>query len=37
MRFSREHRIISDPPLAKCLFGDTRMALVWLVLRVYVG
>ena len=31
------HRIIADPPIAKFLFSDTRMAIVWLVLRVYVG
>jgi thiosulfate dehydrogenase [quinone] large subunit len=32
-----KHRVIADPPLAKFLFSDTRMAIVWLVLRVYVG
>ena len=37
MKFTREHRIISDPPIAQLLFSDTRMALVWLVIRVYVG
>jgi thiosulfate dehydrogenase [quinone] large subunit len=31
------HTVIADPPLAKFLFSDTRMAIVWLVLRVYVG
>jgi len=31
------HRVIADPPLAKFLFSDTRMAIVWLILRVYVG
>lgn len=30
-------RIISDPPIAKFLFSDTRMALVWLAVRLYVG
>src|SRR5204863_479999 len=28
---------IADPPLARFLFSDTRMAVVWLVLRIYVG
>lgn len=28
---------IADPPLARFLFSDTRMAAVWLVVRVYVG
>ena len=31
------HTVIADPPLAKFLFSDTRMAVVWLILRVYVG
>src|SRR5205814_1644752 len=29
--------VIADPPLARFLFSDTRMAVVWLVLRIYVG
>ncbi|HXV27102.1 MAG TPA: DoxX family protein [Candidatus Paceibacterota bacterium] len=28
---------ISDPPFAKFVFGNTRTALLWLVVRVYVG
>ena len=35
--FLSRHTVIADPPLAKFLFSDTRMAVVWLVLRVYVG
>ena len=31
------HTVIEDPPLARFLFSDTRMAVVWLILRVYVG
>jgi thiosulfate dehydrogenase [quinone] large subunit len=31
------HTVIADPPLAKFLFSDTRMAIIWLVVRVYVG
>src|SRR2546429_7680803 len=31
------HTVIADPPLARFLFSDTRMAIVWLALRVYVG
>jgi thiosulfate dehydrogenase [quinone] large subunit len=26
-----------DPPAAKFLFGDTRMAWLWVILRVYIG
>ncbi len=29
--------VIADPPIARFLFSDTRMALVWLFVRVYVG
>jgi len=27
----------SDPPIAQFLFGDTRLAFLWLVIRVYIG
>ncbi len=30
-------RIVSNPPLARLLFDDTRFAIVWLVVRVLVG
>lgn len=29
--------VVADPPLARFLFSDTRMAVVWLLVRVYVG
>ena len=28
---------IADPPLARFLFSDTRMSVVWFVVRLYVG
>jgi thiosulfate dehydrogenase [quinone] large subunit len=28
---------VADPPLARFLFSDTRMAVVWFVVRLYVG
>ena len=28
---------VSEPPLARFLFADTRMAWLWLIVRVYVG
>ncbi|RIK42072.1 MAG: DoxX family protein [Chloroflexi bacterium] len=31
------HREIQDPPLARLLFSDTRMAWLWLIVRVYLG
>jgi thiosulfate dehydrogenase [quinone] large subunit len=33
----RSHTILEDPPIAKFLFGDTRLAWIWLPLRVYLG
>ena len=30
-------RVVADPPLARFLFADTRLAPLWLVIRVYVG
>lgn len=29
--------VIADPPLAKLLFSDTRLAPVWFIVRMYVG
>lgn len=29
--------VVADPPLARFLFSDTRMAPVWLLVRLYVG
>lgn len=34
---TRRGTIVQDPPLARFLFSDTRMAAVWLVVRVLVG
>ena len=28
---------IEDPPLARALFGDTRLAWIWAIVRIYVG
>ena len=30
-------RVVADPPLARLLFADTRLAPLWLVVRLYVG
>ena len=32
-----ERQVLQDPPVARFLFGDTRVAWVWLLLRLYVG
>jgi thiosulfate dehydrogenase [quinone] large subunit len=29
--------IVADPPIAKLLFSDTRLAPVWFIIRMYVG
>ncbi len=29
--------VVADPPIARFLFSDTRMAVVWLLVRIYVG
>ncbi len=34
---TRAGTIVQDPPLAQFLFGDTRFAVVWLILRVLLG
>ncbi|GIV96444.1 MAG: hypothetical protein KatS3mg057_1101 [Herpetosiphonaceae bacterium] len=35
--FNRPHRVIQDPPIARLLFSDTRVAWLWLVVRLYLG
>ncbi len=32
-----ERIVIQDPPIAKFLFGDTRLAWLWLPLRIWLG
>ena len=32
-----DHVVLEDPPLMRRLFGDTRFALLWLPLRLYLG
>ncbi len=34
---SQDVKTIQDPPIAQALFGSTRWAWIWLILRVYVG
>lgn len=34
---TRKGAPVQDPPLAKTLFGDVRMSVLWLVLRVWLG
>jgi thiosulfate dehydrogenase [quinone] large subunit len=34
---AHKNTVIADPPLARFLFSDTRMAVVWLIVRIYVG
>jgi thiosulfate dehydrogenase [quinone] large subunit len=37
MKTPSERFVVRDPPLAQFLFGDTRMAWLWLPLRLYLG
>lgn len=37
MKIPVRQRTISDPPIARLLFGDVRVAWLWLVVRVYLG
>lgn len=37
MALVKKSKIIGDPPVAQFLFGSPRMAIVWLLVRVYVG
>ena len=32
-----QNKVVNDPPFAKFLFTDTRMAWVWLFVRIWVG
>ena len=34
---TRQGTVVKDPPVANLLFNDTRMALVWLILRIWLG
>ncbi|HLZ47276.1 MAG TPA: DoxX family protein [Candidatus Limnocylindria bacterium] len=33
----RKDTVVADPPLARFLFSDTRMAPVWFLVRIFVG
>jgi thiosulfate dehydrogenase [quinone] large subunit len=33
----KNNRVVEDPPFAKFLFSDTRMSVVWTVVRVLIG
>lgn len=35
--FARPGREIEDPPFAKLLFANTKMAWLWMVVRIYLG
>lgn len=36
-RGGRDVRRLQDPPVAQFLYGDTRFAIVWLIVRLYAG
>ena len=37
MTLRNERYLVADPPLARFLFADTRLAWIWLPLRLYLG
>lgn len=37
LSFTKRQAIVEDPPLARALFGDTRLSWIWLLVRLYVG
>jgi thiosulfate dehydrogenase [quinone] large subunit len=37
IKFSSARVEIPEPPLSRFLFADTRLGLLWLILRVYIG
>src|SRR5579862_5703157 len=38
MRRQSEHTVqVDEPPIARFLFADTRMAWLWLIVRLYAG
>ncbi len=34
---TRKQTVVENPPIARFLFDDTRMAIVWLIVRLYLG
>jgi len=34
---SKESNVVQDPPFARILFSDTRFAIVWTIIRIFVG
>ncbi len=34
---TRKNTVVQDPPIARFLFSDTRMAIFWLIVRVWLG
>lgn len=37
INFKRGDNVVQDPPLAQLLFSDKRMAILWTVVRIFVG
>jgi thiosulfate dehydrogenase [quinone] large subunit len=37
LSFTKRRTYVSDPPLARLLFSDTRLAWLWLAVRLYLG
>ncbi len=37
LSLGKRQEVVEDPPIAKALFGDTRLAWLWLLVRLYLG
>ncbi len=37
LSLTKRQAVVEDPPIARALFGDTRLSWLWLLVRLYVG
>ena len=37
INFKRNETVVQDPPIAQLLFSDKRLALLWTIVRIFVG
>src|SRR5665647_3087737 len=37
LSLGQRQAVVDDPPIARALFGDTRLSWLWLLVRLYLG
>ena len=37
INFNRSENVVQDPPIAQLLFSDKRLAILWTIVRIFVG